>query len=605
MAVNETYSVLEFPGDGTTAPRVITWQFISPSHLVVVEIDDASGSQAARSLGVHYTVTQTATGGTITPVSAIASGKTWRVSRATPRTQPDVLRVAGGFSEATVERMHDRAVLQLQEVDARVGAGDPTLRADLASGDIGRGAALVAYQQPLTGAVARDLDDKVAESISVEDFGAVGDGVADDTLAIQRAENALAAAGGGELLFRSTRYKVTATLTKRASNVLWRGRGEGHQHDAGSGIDCASALIWGGEEGETMIDFAPAAGASNRRISGGGIVGIGLYGGEVAARGLDMRSVNNAKIDIYADGFTDDCMYMGVVATLGEARDTQQNDVRLLFQQVGANSGRALVLDGDTTANTSCNKIHLRGAYKFATALQMVNCDNNLIYCWVFRFGGGTALGVDILGGASAAVAARANTFEYMFAGDGGVRLRGTGDGYTVAATRTRFLMWDNDNVQPLPIVGTGCDYFLVDHDGTVRWTEMYAQRVAANVLDWKGRSDKIMLRLQWTSDTADSYWEMRNTTPGAVQLQASSDSAANVNINILTKGAGIGALYGGNFASVAFQWRHNGGAQLGFFGTTPISKPTVTGSRGGNAALASALTALANLGLITNSSTA
>jgi hypothetical protein len=43
---------------------------------------------------------------------------------------------------------------------------------------------------------------------------------------------------------------------------------------------------------------------------------------------------------------------------------------------------------------------------------------------------------------------------------------------------------------------------------------------------------------------------------------------------------------------------------KLGFFNTTPISKPTVSGSRGGNAALASLLTALANLGLITNSTT-
>jgi hypothetical protein len=43
---------------------------------------------------------------------------------------------------------------------------------------------------------------------------------------------------------------------------------------------------------------------------------------------------------------------------------------------------------------------------------------------------------------------------------------------------------------------------------------------------------------------------------------------------------------------------------KLGFFDTTPISKPTVSGSRGGNAALASLCTALANLGLITDSTT-
>lgn len=43
----------------------------------------------------------------------------------------------------------------------------------------------------------------------------------------------------------------------------------------------------------------------------------------------------------------------------------------------------------------------------------------------------------------------------------------------------------------------------------------------------------------------------------------------------------------------------------IGFFAATPVAKPTVTGSRGGNAALTSLLTALANLGLITNSSSA
>lgn len=42
----------------------------------------------------------------------------------------------------------------------------------------------------------------------------------------------------------------------------------------------------------------------------------------------------------------------------------------------------------------------------------------------------------------------------------------------------------------------------------------------------------------------------------------------------------------------------------VGFFGTSPTGKPTVTGSKGGNAALASLLTALAGLGLVTDSTT-
>ncbi len=43
-------------------------------------------------------------------------------------------------------------------------------------------------------------------------------------------------------------------------------------------------------------------------------------------------------------------------------------------------------------------------------------------------------------------------------------------------------------------------------------------------------------------------------------------------------------------------------GSNVGFYGTAPTSKQTVTGSRGGNAALASLCTALAAIGLITDS---
>lgn len=44
---------------------------------------------------------------------------------------------------------------------------------------------------------------------------------------------------------------------------------------------------------------------------------------------------------------------------------------------------------------------------------------------------------------------------------------------------------------------------------------------------------------------------------------------------------------------------------KLAFFGVPPITKPNVTGSRGGNAALASLLSQLDIIGLITDSSTA
>jgi hypothetical protein len=51
--------------------------------------------------------------------------------------------------------------------------------------------------------------------------------------------------------------------------------------------------------------------------------------------------------------------------------------------------------------------------------------------------------------------------------------------------------------------------------------------------------------------------------------------------------------------ASLAHQ-----GTTLGFYDTTPAAKPTVSGSKGGNAALASLMSALSALGLVTDTTT-
>jgi len=48
----------------------------------------------------------------------------------------------------------------------------------------------VAYDPPFTGAVSTNVEDKLAQTVSVKDFGAVGDGVANDTAAINAALSA-------------------------------------------------------------------------------------------------------------------------------------------------------------------------------------------------------------------------------------------------------------------------------------------------------------------------------------------------------------------------------------------------------------------------------
>lgn len=79
----------------------------------------------------------------------------------------------------------------------------------------------LSFTQTGTGATQRTVQSKLAESVSVKDFGAVGDGTADDTTAIQAALNS----GAKLIFFPLGNYKTTATLTISASGIILAGIG--------------------------------------------------------------------------------------------------------------------------------------------------------------------------------------------------------------------------------------------------------------------------------------------------------------------------------------------------------------------------------------------
>ena len=77
----------------------------------------------------------------------------------------------------------------------------------------------VGYNPPFTGGAPTTVEAKLSEYVSVKDFGAVGDGVADDTVAIQEALNASAC-----VYAPAGTYLTSAALTVPA-NTLFYGEG--------------------------------------------------------------------------------------------------------------------------------------------------------------------------------------------------------------------------------------------------------------------------------------------------------------------------------------------------------------------------------------------
>lgn len=88
------------------------------------------------------------------------------------------------------------------------------------------GAALIGFIQLGAGAIVRTVRDKLREYVSVKDFGAAGDGVTDDSAAIQAAIDYLTTLYGGTLFFPDGRYLLNTPVTIK-SNITIAGVGTG------------------------------------------------------------------------------------------------------------------------------------------------------------------------------------------------------------------------------------------------------------------------------------------------------------------------------------------------------------------------------------------
>lgn len=170
-----------------------------------------------------------------------------------------------------------------------------------------------------TGATARKVHDVIQGiQVSVKDYGAVGNGAADDTIAIQSAINEVARLGGGRVYFDPGTYVISSALSVTTSNITLCGAGSNasvitQTNAAADGVSFAncsqvglvgitvkhatsstsnSAVLLTSCTGATLFDVvaSPAGFLNGAKITGSSGVDVGrcsLAGlGGTSARGL-------------------------------------------------------------------------------------------------------------------------------------------------------------------------------------------------------------------------------------------------------------------------------------------------------------------------------
>jgi len=121
------------------------------------------------------------------------------------------------------------------------------------------------------------------------------------------------------------------------------------------------------------------------------------------------------------------------------------------------------------------------------------------------------------------------------------------------------------------------------------------------------GTSKPIMFASRFLEDHIQNDGQLYLSTGGQVGINTKNPSAKLAINGGLAVGEdsdpGDNNLKVVGNAEIDGDLNHDG-SNVGFYGTAPVAKPTVTGSKGGNVALASLLTALAGLGLIVDNTT-
>jgi hypothetical protein len=375
MTLNTTTSRVNYPGTGSVGPFAFPFRILADVDLLVIR-RSAAGGNTVLALATDYTVSGAGSAsGSITLVTALAVGETLIVRRRPALTQPTSIRNQGSYFPATIEDEFDRLTMQLQSLqdsqdrslklnDALAGSAalveiEPTAGYVI----IGTGTGFTmsaldagAIAIPGAGRTVATLSAYLANNVvfNWKDFGAVGNGVADDTTKIQAATVA-AVTAHGKSYGPSGTYKITASIVPTTETNGWSFEG-----DAAASVGQGTVIKWAGAANGTMMSITGCRWVRLRNVV--------FDANNIAGIGIRFRNGLSGAPHAVASNFT--CDYVVCLNTTGSP------GVSLYFGE------------GDATPGIS--DINLNQFESWSSTIG-IYCDNGGMQC--FRMRGGTLIG--------------------------------------------------------------------------------------------------------------------------------------------------------------------------------------------------------------------
>ncbi len=451
MTVSSTTNKATYSGNGTTTTFTVPFYFLAAADLQVI-LRSSAGVETVQTLTSQYTVTGAGvpSGGTVTMVTAPASGTTLTILRNIEATQQTDLLPNDRLPAESLETALDKLTMLVQQLDEETGrslkypSSDAAASAQLPAASLRAGKYLafdalglptvssssptpylasdVSFTASGTGAAPRSVSAKLRDMVSVKDFGAIGDGSADDTVAFANAATAAASVGAAVYVpATASHYKLTDEVTL-AAGVAFVGDGWGSRirqytrdknifiahnntrfsrlHLQGDNVATASAAdkntgVYAASRAQVVIEGCYATLLQNGlcqlrnctdyrvvdnicydnpySIAAGAVNGdINIYSsaGSNGLRGIIARNhcLSNNDFGIYhdANGFDLDCVIIeNVVVTLSAGTEAASGGNRrhgIIAAYGGSAGGRTII------ANNICRNTRLTGIYRAAAS---------------------------------------------------------------------------------------------------------------------------------------------------------------------------------------------------------------------------------------------